>query len=443
MATIAQKPLFRWEDLEELGDIRRLELLLKYLPDEPLMRVLETHRGKGRDDYPVRAMWNAVLAGVVFQHESIEKLRRELNRNAQLRECCGFEALKGIDQLPSAWVYTRFLKLLMQYESELQELFEQLVERLSEELPDFGKVLAIDGKAIPSHGKQGKPDAAKKPDGRRESDANFGVKSYAGKQKDGTLWKQVTSWFGFKLHLVVDAEYELPVAFEVTQASVAEQPEAKVLIDHLEERQETVLERCEVFLGDKGYDTKELIESLWEDHGIKSVIDIRNCWKESDDGEGTRVLSGQTHVIYDYRGTVCCTCPSTGEVREMAYGGFEQDRETLKYRCPAKYCGVTCAGRGSCPIADAVRIKLEEDRRIFTPIARSSYVWETVYKKRSAVERVNSRLDVSFGFEQHFIRGLKKMNLRVNLALVVMLGMALGRVKENQRDKIRSLVQAA
>jgi len=35
------------------------------------------------------------------------------------------------------------------------------------------------------------------------------------------------------------------------------------------------------------------------------------------------------------------------------------------------------------------------------------------------------------------------MTLRVGLALVVMLAMALGRVKEKQKDKLRSLVQAA
>ena len=45
-----------------------------------------------------------------------------------------------------------------------------------------------------------------------------------------------------------------------------------------------------------------------------------------------------------------------------------------------------------CPVADAVRIKLEEDRRVFTPVARSSYDWQDYYDERSAVERVNSRL---------------------------------------------------
>ena len=127
----------------------------------------------------------------------------------------------------------------------------------------------------------------------------------------------------------------------------------------------------------------------------------------------------------------------------MAYGGFETSRETLKYRCPAKHYGIECLGEAKCSLAGAIRIKLEEDRRIFTPLARSSYAWKTQYKKRTSVERVNSRLDVSFGFENHFIRGLAKMKLRCGLAFLVMLTMALGRVKEKQKEKLRSLVQAA
>ncbi|WP_334110828.1 hypothetical protein [Thermodesulfitimonas autotrophica] len=48
-----------------------------------------------------------------------------------------------------------------------------------------------------------------------------------------------------------------------------------------------------------------------------------------------------------------------------------------------------------------MRISLAEDRRIFTPVARSSYKWETTYKKHTPVERVNARLDEAFGFEKH------------------------------------------
>ena len=88
-------------------------------------------------------------------------------------------------------------------------------------------------------------------------------------------------------------------------------------------------------------------------------------------------------------------------------------------------------------------IELEVDRRVFTPLARSSYAWGKAYRKRTSVERVNSRLDVSFGFEEHFIRGLSKMRLRCGLALLVMVGLALGHVRAKRGKLIRSLVRRA
>ncbi|WP_084661272.1 hypothetical protein [Sulfobacillus thermosulfidooxidans] len=67
MAIIPQLSLFSWQDLEELGDLERLVLVLETVPDETLMAHLEAARGHGRNAYPVRAMWNSVLAGVVFR----------------------------------------------------------------------------------------------------------------------------------------------------------------------------------------------------------------------------------------------------------------------------------------------------------------------------------------------------------------------------------------
>ena len=102
----------------------------------------------------------------------------------------------------------------------------------------------------------------------------------------------------------------------------------------------------------------------------------------------------------------CCTWSWTPP--SMAYGGFEQDRETLKYRCPARYSGITCKGMDRCPVSDAVRIPLAEDWRVFTSVERSSYRWQDYYDQRGAVERVNSRLAGGFGFERPGIRGWRR-----------------------------------
>ena len=110
---------------------------------------------------------------------------------------------------------------------------------------------------------------------------------------------------------------------------------------------------------------------------------------------------------------------------------------------PHKHYGCKCLGENQCEIKSQIRISIDEDRRIFGPVARDSYKWKDIYKKRSSVERVYSRLDTSFGFENHTIRGQKKMKLRVGMAYMAMLAMALGRIKDNQEENMRSLVKVA
>ena len=202
-----QKQLFSWQDVESLGDLERLLLVLRYLPDENLIAILEKVRGNGRDDYPVEPMWNSVIAGVVFQHISAESLRRELQRNGQLRELCGFDILLGVKAVPTSWAYSRFLANLIKHEKIIEKMFDDLVLKLVEILPDFGKILAIDGKAIQSHANGKNNIENKNPDKRRDMTADWGKKVYKGKNKDGSNWEKVFSWFGYKLHLIVDANY--------------------------------------------------------------------------------------------------------------------------------------------------------------------------------------------------------------------------------------------
>ena len=366
--------------------------MLDALPDEPLMQLLEAGRGDGRHDYPVRPMWNSLIAGFVFQHPSIAALRRELLRNGQLRDRCGFDPFDGAQAVPSEYAYTRFQRRLRRYQPQMEELFHSALDELRIELPDLGQVQALDGKELHSLAKGQstyplpKDTSQKDTDGRRDRDANWGVKG-SGERKH--------YWFGYLLHLVVDATYEVPLAFAVTKASTAEQPQAQRLLDQMQDRHPGLLQRCGRMSADKGYDDHKLIDRLWQQHQIKPIIAIRNCWQDGEaeeDGVPTKLVSGQENVIYTHDGQVSCMCPHTGELHSMAYGGFEQDRETLKYRCPARYSGITCKGMDRCPVSDAVRIPLAEDRRVFTPVARSSYRWQDYYDQRSAVERVNSRV---------------------------------------------------
>ena len=451
MANIPQSSLFGWDQIEAASDLDRLRLILSVLPDEQLMRRLEELRGKGRNDYPIRATWNTVLAGIVFQHPSVASLRRELLRNGELRQLCGFDPLLGAFAVPTDDAFSHFLSLLLDNQTPLDAIFHDLVKQLAEALSDLGQKLADDSKAIPSFGKPVKDDEKREEeDRRRDTDADWGTKTYKGTRKDGTKWEKVIRWFGYKLHLLVDSTYELPLAFEITKASEADSSYLIPLVEQNEEKNPEVAQRADELAADRGYDSGEINRILYEEYGIKPIIDTRRLWK--DEPDQPRVLFGERYDVfsYDERGHVYCTCPVTGEQRDLFFDGFEKDRGTLKYRCPAAACGLTCSGRTECEklapsgVSDygrVVRIPLDYDRRIFTPVARHTPKWKNAYNRRSSVERVNGRIDCVLGFEQHTIRGMKKMKVRVTLALIVMLAMALGRIRENQAELMRSLTK--
>ena len=487
MAKIPQRSLFAWDAIEARSDLERFYLVRDNLPDEHIVITLEKNRGKGRDDFAVRAMWNAVLAGIIFQHESIESLIRELSRNPSLLEACGFDptpitkqpearlerdektgkmkvirtaAQAPYYQVPMSWNFSRFLKNVIELEDEhtmISEMVRRLRENLMAELPDFGKHLGYDGKAIDSYstGQENRETGL-----TSDPDANWGKHETSGFDKDGNLWKKVKSWFGYGLHLIADTVYEIPIAFSVTAASASESVELGSLIQNTFEQTPALAERCEDFSADRGLDSGGIKAILWDDYHIRPVIDIRELWREEKNEPGYDPQKPITRAFFDQRvdtivhtekGTLHCICPATGEQRDMAFQGFEANRNTLKYRCPAAAYGFQCQGSKECsalgqvnpgPFGRSIRINItKENRRIFTPTPYGSPSWERIYNRRSSLERINNRIDNSFGFEKHYIRGGAKMQTRAGLALAVMMAMALGHVRAGRIEQMRSLVR--
>src|SRR5699024_10151712 len=129
---------------------------------------------------------------------------------------------------------------------------------------------------------------SREPDGRRDLDADVGVKKYPVKQVDGTTWIKVKHWFGYKMHLVVDSKYELPVARTLTKASRSDVAEMKQnLLPQMEQDQPEILNNCEAMMLDKAYDDTHLITTLHNRHDIAPIIDIRHFTK---DGKEQRAL---------------------------------------------------------------------------------------------------------------------------------------------------------
>ena len=368
------RPLFSWSDVERRPELERLEMVLKALPDEDLLRALERRRGRGRDDYPIRAMWRALVAGIVFQHVSVESLLRELRRNPALLDVCGFDPMgpwrrakgggvsgsrgKKRDGVPSAWNFSRFLTAVVKLEEKqggIAAMMRQVREQLMEEVEDFGEHLGYDGKAMESHS-TGQEN--RKTGKTSDPEADWGKHETGGKdRRTGKLWRKVKTWFGYRVHLIADTRYEIPVACEVTRASRSEVKQLEAMTEALFEETPELGKRCRDFSADRGLDSGPLKERLWEDYGIRPLIEPRELWKEEkkeggyDPGKAiTRPLypDRADTIVHTEKGQVCCLCPETGRQRRMAFQGFEAARGTLKYRCPAAAYGYGCAGRQRC-----------------------------------------------------------------------------------------------
>ena len=480
MATQNNLP-FSWEQVDRLSDLNRLELVLDALPDGDIIRALEAARRNGRNEYPVRAMWRALIAGIVFGHPSIESLIRELNRNSSLLGMCGFSpvpvqrrARYGIEPdtggaevkvinlplrtpAPRSFNFSRFLSNVVKLE-ERQGVISRMIEEMRGELmrllPDFGEHLGYDGKAIESHctGQRNRKTGE-----TSDPEADWGKHETTGVDSNGKQWTKIKTWFGYGLHIIADTRYELPVAFSLTRASVSEVKELDRMTDALFAREPELGKRCRYFSADRGLDSADLKKKFWDDYRTRPIIDNRGLWRQEKQGqsyvEGQKIMrplvSVHDNIFYTERAELWCRCPVSNTERKMAFSGFESDRGSLKYRCPAAVYGLSCKGWEKChrdagcktnDYGRVVRVALERDRRIFTPTPCGSPSWKRAYRRRNAIERINSRIDNSFGFERHFIRGKAKMTARVGLALAVMMALAVGHIKAGRPECMRSLV---
>jgi hypothetical protein len=282
-------------------------------------------------------------------------------------------------------------------------MFIETVKELKESLPQFGETLAGDGKFLDSYAKRATQEANPGAGDRAEKDAAWGGKEYHTIDKTGNEQVRMEWHYGFKAHLICDVKTELPIAYEVLAAN---SDEKKAMMDMLMKLPADLREKTNYLLLDKGYDSTEMIRAILG-AGIKPIVDIRNCWK---DAEPTRQYKN-TDIVYDYQGNVYYV-DERGRQHRMCCEGYDCQKKCLRYAYQGKIH----------------KIYTRYDERVFLPVARDSMKFARLFKGRTAVERLNGRLDRDFMFEDHCIRGLHKMRLLVSLTLLVMNAMALGRI---------------
>jgi DDE family transposase/transposase-like protein DUF772 len=411
----AAKPLFAWECLDDSPSLATLREFLSTVPDGPLLESLRRWRGKGRDDYPIHVLWGVLLLATALRHPTLEACLAELRRNAGLRRLIGIESE---EQVPKKWNLSRFQEVLGQepHATHLKAIFSSIIKKLGSVVPDLGQNTAGDATALNARRKAAAAAAAEVAAGLPQ--ASGGRKEY---QDDAGNVTEVVEWFGFKLHLLVDVKHEVSLSYEITDTKAGD---GETLPTILAQAQGNLpAGRIKTLAYDKAADTNDVHELL-SSEGIKPVIQNRKLWKE----EPLRMLpghDGNSNIVYDESGTVFCyDRVSEPMVRHpMAYIGHEPERQTLKYRCPAKHEGWECPMSKICNAGKSygltVRVPREIDLRRFPELPRATKKFERLYKGRTAAERVNARLKVFWGADDGNIRGSRRFIAQVGVVMVV------------------------
>jgi hypothetical protein len=412
----ATEPLFAWGALEDHATLVTIRDFLATVPDQELITGLEAARGKGRDDYPIVRLWRVVLLTIALRHVSFNACLAELHRNPAL---CRLLDIGTEEEIPHGWNVSRFLDVLGQepHLSALRQVFDALARQLGTAVPDLGRHTAGDATALAGRAKADRKAV--------RAELRQGLPQPSGGRKEYTDEEgrvtQVYEWFGYKLHLLVDVQHEVALAYHITDTKAGDNERVQALVEQATAN--LPARRIQTLAYDKAADAEQVHDCL-HTHGIKPLIHTRALWKD----EPERPLPGgrfPLQLVYDEAGTVFCydTVSDPPVKHKMAYVGYEEERGTVRYRCPARHEGWKCPSDTKCNAGRdwglTARLPCTLDLRRFPPIPRATKEFERLYKGRTAVERVNARLKIFWGADDGNVTGARRFHAFVGAVMVV------------------------
>lgn len=351
-----------------------LRAIFETLPDDELVNALQATRWTGRPGYPVRVMWHTMVASFYLGIVHDTDLVRALHSNPLLARACGIRGSRGI---PSKFAYCRFRKKLMAFNDLVAKVLAQCVEALKEALPDFGNTVSVDATDLKAwaNGLHQETDP----------DAGTGAKHKSQRR---------VYWYGYKAHLVVDAQSELPIWFTLTPANVYDGAQLAPVLTEAQGKYGWF--KPMHVLADKGYDAKETFRFIGEDLKAIPVVDVQKgrLGQPKDEGRPCEAYPVATP-------------------------------DGIRYRCKRTPYDPFCSRFGKCPL-----LPLFVDSPLnqapppyferYSPFPYRSPKWKVLYNKRVSVERAFSRLKTYRKLDAIRTRRLPKVWLHVALSVLAM-----------------------
>jgi len=241
--------------------VKQLNAIFRSIPDADLLKALKAKTG--RPGYTVEVLWKTYIAMVVLGLPTFASLIRSLQNNPILAVACG---ITGADGIPTKFAYSRFMRKLSQpkHVVMVKNIMRSLTRSLYTTLPDFGKSVAIDSTDIKAWS-----NGAKKP--VSDPDATWAAKlDTSGKKK---------FYYGYKVHLLVDTQYELPIAANVTTGSASD---VRIASRVLQQARFTYGKfRPDYVIADAGYSSDKLRRLIRRQYRAEPIIKVNPAHKKA------------------------------------------------------------------------------------------------------------------------------------------------------------------
>jgi len=350
---------------------------------------------KGNEAYNPVSIFKCFLLPYLGEANSMNDVAKRLKFDTRLQFLCGFYD----GNTPSAGTFSNHKSRWK--DDTFYRITRTLIAKLVAVGVIKGKKIAIDSSHIPAYSN---------PKSHSDPSARWGCKG------------ENYYFFGYKVHLVVDTDSQLPIDAIVTPGNAPDSPYAKPLIEKTKE-----LVSPKVAAMDAAYDSHENYQTC-NDSGIIPIIDLNKRKKrpkcESIDlFSKLRIPATGSNLIQVGDSFIC---PAT-HLRLRRDGKDPKRNNRQKLLCTYK----------NCPLADKCKplkgygrtfyVYPSHELRECIDINRDSKAWKLFYNIRTSVERCFSELKGQHLLERTKVRGIVAISIHTFLSILALI---LKRIKE-------------
>lgn len=430
MTIIRQPSLFSIQELYDMEPTQKYEAIISTIDlDAIYHEVTKKSRFGAPEELNYAAMIISVFIRYVERIPTVKDLVKRLNDDVVFKLNCGFLVS---DNVPSEASYSRLITKLSD-SNILEKVQEKVILQAISEGFIIDDTVAIDATHFEARDqappKEEKPKPEPKKRGRKsKEEREQWLKEQAEKEDNRPLYdKKIEAqldvsldelrtevpqdptwgvkknsegnnvfWFGFKGHLAVGTSSQYILQSMFSSGSLNDGKAAIPLLKGIDERLSLPSLRYQTM--DAGYDYEPIYEQVHR-MGQQSVI----AYNKRNEREP---IGFDKHFA-----------PTCFREHSYRYDSFDKKYETLKYTSPKECKECPLANEGICQ--KVYKVKITTDLRRYTAPARGSQAWKNIFKRRTAVERVNSYLKEFFQLNNVRYRTGKRAKVHFDIVTLV------------------------